>query len=279
MHQETLNIIRKAKRYISISDDFRAVRLLRKLVKEKKGESVPFELLAELYFNRREWKPAFYYAEMALPKSLRKNKMWNIYGVCASALGKSSQANKAWKELQLENVEFLERPIGLYYSDYKGNMLLNAQKIGPVHARILSIPVPGSFLNFGDVVLIDRKATSKAYSDGQIIKVHSFLAKLESSHSQTFSSIFYDCDQKDMDLLENMCENMGIFVDNWSSLNIQTLRSSTVIPSEFFDLRLNTELDAIQYIAFACRSKRKLSEVLSLWSNISQKSHSDLESH
>lgn len=74
MERDTLKLLRLAKGFLDSEDDFKAVRILRKLIKEKRGEHYPAEWLAELYFNRKEWKPALYYAQSAFDASEKKEQ-------------------------------------------------------------------------------------------------------------------------------------------------------------------------------------------------------------
>ena len=279
MNQDTLKLLRLAKGFLGSEDDFKAVRILRKLIKEKRGDHYPAEWLAELYFKRKEWKPALYYAQSAFDASEKKESLNYIIGIAGTAGGKVKLADKAWEALDVFEQDWKGIYVGLYYQTYKEKKIYRAEMISPCLARVSSIPFPNSTLCVGDIVLFDRRGTGSAFSEEENIEIYPFLDRQKRSFYKVFSCRLEPCTLSEFRMLMYLCQRNQVFFDVWSNTTVHFLGSKKQKNPEIYLGLVDANAGKSHYIALAGQRKVDILKVLLDWKGITHKSYDLLRKH
>jgi hypothetical protein len=279
VEKDTLKLLRLAKGFLDAEDDFKAVRILRKLIKEKRGEHYPAEWLAERYFKRKEWKPALYYAQEAFEASEKKEILNHIIGVSATACNKIEQADKAWEALNVSERDWKGVFVGLYYETYNEKKVYRAEMISPCLARVSSIPFPNSTLCVGDLVLLDRRGTGKAFDEETHIDIYPYLDRMKRTFYKVFSCRLEQCSLSEFRMLLYLCQKNDVFFDVWSNSTVHFLGSKKQKNPEIYLGLENANEGKSHYVALAGQRKLDILKVLLDWKGITHKSYDLLRKH
>ena len=279
MEKDTLKLLRLAKGFLDSEDDFKAVRILRKLIKEKRGEHYPSEWLAELYFNRKEWKPALYYAQSAFDASEKKELLHHIIGVAATACNKIAIAANSWDALGVSEADWKGVFIGLYYETYNEKKVYRAEMLSPCMARVSSIPFPNSSLSVGDIVILDRRGTGKAFDQEEHIDIYPYLDRQKRNFYKVFSCRLEHCSLSEFRMLMYLCQRNQVFFDVWSNTTVHFLGSKKQKNPEIYLGLVNANETKSHYVALAGQRKLDILKVLLDWKGITHKSYDLLRKH
>lgn len=138
-----------------------------------------------------DWPASFRHNLRAieLAEEMDESEHWNA-AIAATALGDWAQARRLWTACGLRVPEG-DGPIDDNYgvavvrlNPWHHGETLFMQRIDPVRARLLNVPLPESGHRFGDIVLHDGAATGRRkYRDGEV-PVFNELARLAPSEFQ-----------------------------------------------------------------------------------------------
>ncbi len=279
LDQDALKLLRLARIYLNKRDDFKAVRILRKLIKEKRGEHFPAEWLAELYFDRRELKPALYYAQSALPHSDHQDKMNHIIGTAATACGKMKLVREAWAALDVQDSDWQDIYIGVEVQEANCKHVYRARMTSPCTAEISSVPFPGSTLNAGDEVLVDRASKGLAYDATESIDILPFLDRLKRHFLKVFSCRLEPCSLSEFRMLMYLCQKKKIYFDVWSNSTVHYLGSKKQKNPEIYLGLVNDQENSSHHVALAGQRKIEVLKVLQDWKGITHKNYYMLRKH
>lgn len=161
---------------------------------------------------------------------------WNA-GIAATALGDWPRARSMWSACGITlapgdgpiEADFGTAVIRLH--PWQGGETLWAQRIDPVRARLLNVPLPESGHRLGDVVLHDGASTGTRRSGEREVMVFNALQRLETSALQTFA-VFVRCDAPEdlQPLLAALSADDGYAEDWTASMTVYCMRCSYGAP-------------------------------------------------
>lgn len=156
-----------------------------------------------------------------LAEEMGEAEHWNA-AIAATALGDWAQARRLWAACGLR-VQEGDGPIDDNYgvavvrlNPWHHGETLFMQRIDPVRARLLNVPLPESGHRFGDIVLHDGAATGRRKYRGGEVPVFNELERLAPSEFQTFT-VFVNCEKpNDLEaLLDATAPGIG-FAEDWT---------------------------------------------------------------
>ena len=253
-------------------DVYTAVKVLRKLTRKMPEWEAPFQMLVQIYKQRREWKPVLHYALCVLERVPDDRASWQNLGIASTAMGKLKSAKMAWKKLgYLElyyKLQLEPEKIALSLHSPKGREVVLADRIGPAHARISSIPQPSSGFRFGDKILFDLQRPDKVVIGRETFPAFRMLERMKMAHNQTFSALLHTSDLRKLDFLRNLCGERGLGFDNWSKAERQSSWSAPDGMEFYRELHEDAEPIAFSIVALAGKQARDALEVLRIWKQI-----------
>lgn len=201
---------------------------------------------------------------------------WNA-GIAATALGDWPRARSIWAACGIElpagdgppEADFGTVVVRLH--PWQGGETLWAQRIDPVRARLLNVPLPESGHRLGDVVLHDGASTGTRRSGEREVMVFNALQRLERSGLQTFV-VFVRCDdaQALQALLQALSTDDG-YAEDWTrTLHWYCLRCSYGAPhrheeDDAASASAPGPWAAQRDIGVAARSREAVQAVLDAW--------------
>lgn len=173
---------------------------------------------------------------IALSEDFNEAAHWNA-GIAATALGDWPRARSIWAACGIDlpagdgpiDADFGTTVIRLH--PWQGGETLWAQRIDPVRARLLNVPLPESGHRLGDVVLHDGASTGTRRSGEREVMVFNALQRLEASALQTFA-VFVRCDEPEdlQPLLAALSTDDGYAEDWTASMTVYCMRCSYGAP-------------------------------------------------
>jgi hypothetical protein len=111
-----------------------------------------------------------------------------------------------------------------------------AQRLDPVRARIINVPMPESGFFFGDVVLHDGAAVGHRLSGEHKYPVFNVFERFERSAYATVVAEVSAPSQADLDALASACADAGIECEDWTdSVTFLCRQCSEGIPHDHHD--------------------------------------------
>lgn len=174
--------------------------------------------------NQMDWAASLAHNLRAIELSDEFNEAahWNA-GIAATALGDWPQARSIWAACGIAlptgdgpiEADFGTTVVRLH--PWQGGETLWAQRIDPVRARLLNVPLPESGHRLGDEVLHDGAPTGTRRSGEREVMVFNALQRLERSGLQTFV-VFVRCDdaQALQALLQALSTDEG-YAEDWTT--------------------------------------------------------------
>ena len=220
-------------------DALGAERLYRAAAAADPQWAVPFYNLGLLCKYQGRWPESLTFNQRAAALAPDDEASWWNLGIAATALGDWSEARRAWTACDITpppgdgppRFDWGHTPVRL---DPLGHAeVVWAQRLDPARARIISIPLPWSRHNFGDIVLNDGAPEGHRISNGVEYPVFNVLALLEPSKHQKFVVELETADPASVEALEDIAYDLGGAVEDWGvSTNILCAQCSRGTPHE-----------------------------------------------
>ena len=186
----------------------------------------------------RDWSASLQHnlRAQALETEFDPASAWNA-AIAATGCGDWEQARRQWSRCGIE-IAAGEGPINADFgiacvrlNPWADGETVFVQRIDPVRARLLNVPLPESGHRFADIVLHDGASTGTRWSGEADVPVFNALQRLEPSDHRTFA-VFIQC--PDADALEQLQQATlpGIgYVEDWTlSIRHLCLRCSYGAP-------------------------------------------------
>ena len=227
----------------------------------------------------RDWPASLHHnlRSLALRTEADDASGWNA-AIAATAIGDWAEAQRQWAACGIDIPE-TGSGIGIGATFGVASLRLNAwaqsetvfgQRIDPVRARLINVPLPDSGYRYGDIVLHDGAATGQRRFHQSMVPVFNALQRLETSEFQTFA-VFASCPRsEDVDaLLETRVPGIA-FIEDWTENTAQVcLRCSYGAPH-----RRNSDAHASEKpagwwpernIGVAAQSRHSVAKLLQRW--------------
>jgi tetratricopeptide (TPR) repeat protein len=234
--------------------------------------------LGVIYKYRCAWWESFEYNRRA--RRLRPADVATLsnLAIAATALQDWATARDVWRELRLFSAPG-EGPIDDDFGiaslrlnvDATGAVIevVWARRICPARARIVNIPTGSTGFRYGDVVLHDWTAGGyRLDSEGQQRPVFNALELFEPSRFSTYEGWVEVDSLGDIEALERLCQEVGIFFEDWTqSPRILLIACSEGQSSEDldWDLQESDSWDRMRQVGFAAVDSARLTAVLNDW--------------
>jgi hypothetical protein len=196
---------------------------------------------------------------------------WNA-AIAATALGDWDRARRLWKACGIQvppgdgPIESNHGVAVVRLNPWHGGETLFMQRIDPVRARLLNVPLPESGHRFGDIVLHDGAATGRRQYRGGEVSVFNELARLTPSEFQTFA-VFIGCENQDdaEALLDATAPGIGYAEDWTDSITYYCMRCSYGAPHNHAADE-SAEWRPDRNFGIAAQSRRSVEKLLEDWS-------------
>jgi hypothetical protein len=200
--------------------------------------------LGLLYKYQGRWPDSLAYNQRAAELAPGDQASWWNLGIAATALDNWSEARRAWAACGLEpppgdgppEYRFGMTPIRL---DPDGDAeVVWAKRIDPARARILSVPLPTSARNYGDVVLHDGTPNGYRIVRDKQYPVFDALMVLELSPFRKYIIELATADSTCIDALMDVASELGGAAEDWGqSTNILCAECSRGTPHHHDDVQ------------------------------------------
>ena len=204
-----------------------AERAYRAALAESPTWSVPYYNLGLLCKYQSRWRESLDFNKQAVIRAPHDEAAWWNLGISATALGDWEEARRAWKACGMEPppgdgppvFDFGPTPVRL---DPKGDAeVVWTQRLDPARARIVSVPLPWSQHNYGDLVLTDGAADGYRVVNGKQFPVFNVLAMLAASPLKKYIVELATTDPESVQALVQCAEELGGAAEDWGrSTNI-----------------------------------------------------------
>ena len=201
--------------------------------------SVPYYNLGLMCKYQGRWQESLELNKQAALLAPEDEAAWWNLGIAATALGDWAEARRAWKACGMEPpvgdgapvFDFGSTPVRL---DPNGEAeVVWAHRIDPARARIMSVPLPWSKHNYGDVVLTDGAAEGYRVVDGRRYPVFNVLALLSASLLKKYIVELATVDATSVEALVRCAEESGGAAEDWGqSTNILCAKCSLGTPHD-----------------------------------------------
>lgn len=280
-----LQLYEEALRYAKVGDVYTAVKLLKKVNRIVPDWPGGYLALGELYFGRREWKPAFHYLSKTVGLNADDREAWWKLGLAAAGLKRQRTAQNVWNKFGAGTVD-RHRPLGLQIGQAGGEIeILWMQPLDAARGRILSIPHPGSRQRYRDLVLYDRRnQAATTVVQQRRVAIYPLLDTLKKSPYRTFSCLLHTSAEEAIDQLEQLCLDAGLGFEVWSNasrslqLSPDNAAARDSFPEYYADLHDNRG-NGTALVALAAIHPAEVERVLNDWQIITLAQYSDLRNY
>ena len=218
-------------------DPIGAERAYRAALAQRPAWSVPYYNLGLLCKDQGRWPESLEFNKQAVARAPDDEAAWWNLGIAATALGDWAEARRAWKACGMEPppgdgppvFDFGLTPIRL---DPNGDAeVVWAERLDPARARIVSVPLPWSQRNYGDLVLTDGAAEGYRVVSGKQYPVFNVLAILAESPLRKYIVELATTDPTSVEALVQCAEESGGAAEDWGrSTNILCAKCSRGTP-------------------------------------------------
>lgn len=228
--------------------------------------------------NERQWKQLFKENHNVSPET--EAAWWNL-GIAATVLKDWHKAREAWSKFGLDLELTNEEPrLNLSNAPIRLNPNENAEvvwckRIDPARALILNVPLASSGHRFGDLVLNDGAPVGYRISQGVEYPVFNELQLLEKSAYKTYSVTTYVNGQSDIDKLKELCKDVEVELEDWSTVRTLCRKCSEGIPHEDHDQDLNEQENRERHLGFAALTREPIIKILADWRAITLCDHTE----
>lgn len=240
--------------------------------------SAPFYNLGLLCKYQRRWAESLAYNERATELAPEDVDAWWNLGIAATAVGAWDTARRAWVACGLTpppgdgppDFNLGHTPIRL---DPDGDAeVVWAQRVDPARARIVSIPLPSSAYNWGDMILNDGAPEGGRVVDGREYLVFNALERLQSSPYRKFVLELATSDRAAIAALEDLAHEMDAAAEDWGQSTRTLCKACSLgTPHEHPDA---SHAPAHPACGLAARDAEHADRILAAW--LSQQPQADL---
>ena len=274
----------EALRYAKVGDVYTAVKLLKKVNRLVPDWPDAFRSLGDIYYRRREWKPAFHYLSKAVSLDADDRQTWWKLGLAAVGLGRMRTAATVWAKFGFAGLK-TDRPLGLQLKHTDSYEILWMQPLDAARARVLSIPHPGNGQRYRDLVLYDRRGQQATTVAGRRrVPVFQYVDTLKRSPYRTHSCLLHTAGEELIGQLEQLCFDAGLGFEVWSnasrSLQLKTASRTErdAFPEYYSDLHVRND-EGTSLVALAAVHPAEVDRVLNDWQIITLCHYSDLRAY
>ncbi len=201
--------------------------------------SVPYFNLGLIFKQQGRWEDALDVNKKVVQLAPGDTGAWWNLGIAATALGNWVQARRAWSACGLNpppgdgppDFNFGTTAVRLD-PDGVGEVVW-AHRIDPARSRIISVPLPGTDYNHGDVLLTDGAPDGHRVVNGRELPVFNVLTRLSRSPFRKFVVELASASPERVDALVHHAEVMGGAAEHWGqSTRILCADCSRGVPHE-----------------------------------------------
>ncbi len=225
---------------------------------------------------RRDWEPSLRYNlhAIALSDEFNQAQHWNA-AIAATALGQWAQARELWSACGIALPDG-DGPIDGDYgiavvrlNPWQSGETVFVQRIDPVRARILNVPLPESGHRYGDIVLHDGASTGQRAFGERTVPVFNALERVQPSDFRTFVAFVQCAASDDLDVLRHARLPGIVWTEDWTeSVRYCCLRCSYGAPhahaGEATD-EDDTGWQAERNLGIAAQSRKAVDKLLHDW--------------
>ena len=224
----------------------------------------------------RDWPTSLHHnlRSIALRAETDEASRWNA-AIAATAIGDWAEARRQWADCGIDLPD-TDGPIDASFgvasirlNAWGGGETLFGQRIDPVRARLINVPLPDSGYRYGDVVLHDGAATGQRRFHQSIVPVFNAMQRMQASEFHTFA-VFATCPRReDLDALVDARVPGIAFIEDWTdSITHYCLRCSYGTPHRHRDEDANAGADDWQpqrNLGVAAQSRHSVVKLLEAW--------------
>jgi len=234
----------------------------------------------------REWAASLKCNLRAIALSDQKDDAshWNA-AIAATALGDWAEARRQWAHCGLKvpgSSGPIESDFGLTcvrLNPWGNGEVMHAQRIDPVRAQLLNVPLPESGFQFGDIVLHDGASTGRRHYDDDEFFVFNVMERLQPSEFKTYAA-FITCDAPEdvQALLQAQAPGIG-YIEDWThSLVNLCLRCSYGAPHMHTAKGKQKDWNPERSVGIAAQSQSSVNTILRAWEG-SGRCVDDIQTH
>ncbi|MGE0488878.1 MAG: tetratricopeptide repeat protein [Vulcanimicrobiota bacterium] len=201
--------------------------------------------------------------------------VWNM-AIAAVALGRWEEAGMAFRAIGLEvpngpgpwDLELGLVPIRI--NPEESGEVVWCDRLDPVRARIVNVPLPDSGRRYGDLLLNDGEPRGYRQYRGREVPIFNELELLEASTYQTYELEVEAADERAIDDLAAHLSEHEIYLEDWTtSLRLLCKACSEGRPHEAHDHELPPTPAGHHYLGIAARSLEELNSLIARWPRVS----------
>ncbi len=190
-------------------------------IKNSPEWSVPYFNLGLLFKQEGRWQDSLEVNEKVVRLAPGDTGAWWNLGIAATALANWTEARRAWKACGLTlppgdgapDFHFGTTPVRL---DPAGVAeVVWAHRIDPARSRIISVPLPATDHNHGDVLLTDGAPDGHRVVNGRELPVFNALTRLARSPFRKFVVELASASPERVDALTHHADLMGGAAEHW----------------------------------------------------------------
>jgi len=183
--------------------------------------SVPYFNLGLLFKQQSRWEEALEVNQKVVQLAPGDTGAWWNLGIAATALGKWVEARQAWSACGLTpppgdgppDFHFGTTPVRL---DPNGaGEVVWAHRMDPARSRIISVPLPATDYNHGDVLLTDGAPDGHRVVNGRELPVFNVLTRLAKSQFRKFVVELASATPDRVDALVHHADVLGGVAEHW----------------------------------------------------------------
>lgn len=231
--------------------------------------SVPYYNLGLLCKYQGRWRESLAFNRLATERAPDDRDAWWNLGIAATALADWDEARRAWSVCGLESPPGSGPPhYGLGAAPVRldptgAAEVVWADRLDPARATIVSIPLPTSARNHGDVVLTDGAADGYRVVEGRQYPVLNVLAVLSVSPLKKYVIELATAHPESIDALVECAVELGGAAEDWGqTTNILCAECSRGVPHEH---PAGAHTPAHPHCGLAARNDEHAEEIIRTW--------------
>jgi len=231
--------------------------------------SVPAYNLGLLFKYEGKWAESFEFNLRATELAPDDEAGWWNLGIAATALGRWSDARRAWLACAMTpppgdgppDFGWGTTPVRLD-PDSEGEVVW-ARRVDPARAEIISVPLPTSRFHWKDVVLTDGAVAGERVVGNRTYPVFNVLQKLVPSPYRTYVIELATADPDALEALEKSAADRGGAAEDWGTSTRVICRACSLgVPHEHSD---GDGPPAHPHCGLAARDHAHADEIITAW--------------
>lgn len=272
---EIKELYQQALVYDDQGDVYNAVKLYKRIIRLDTDWAPPYFQLGYIYKKRQEWKACLHYHKKFLARSPSEKKAWWNLGIAASALNKWRIARNVWSKFGLSPTE--SAPCCIQLKTATRFELFWVKSLDPARGRITNIPFPASDRRYGDIILFDKEVVGYNVVGNKKVPIYPELGLYKRSVYRTWSCFLVGATLKDVETLENLCQNAALGFEVWSNASRAfSPRLENQLPEYYSPSELNAAPEEGIIVALAGKREKAIVDTLKSWEVISLKQFTSL---